>query len=615
MAPIATATFLIEARALLTPILKAIGEAASDSLQSRLALWKSGKNVDSLARQIEKTTKVKTLWNIDRAVSLYDFYYPSRVLYGSGVKKPIASLRELAPTGNVVIQGTVGQGKSIFIRFLCGQELRKKTTSNRVPLFVELKRIQGNTTIEQTIYEAFVGLGFDVDDELVTHYLHSGKVVLLLDAFDEIDEASVGSTISHLERLAHKHPALQMIVTSRPDSDIQRSSVFAVVKLAPLEPADHLDFLQRICEDKKQASTLHAAISKSAADVRRLLTTPLLLTLLVVVYKATQDIPDSVPGFYEQLFDVLFLRHDRSKAGFVRKRHTKLTDEQFRQAFEAFCFQARLRGKTSLGKLAFQECLGAAASILRCQIDTEAFKKELTKTACLMQDEGTDLSFIHKSVAEFHAASFIRHAPDGVAQAFYAQVQQAGRWHHWEQELKYLSTIDSYRYSRYFLVPVMQHLLAQFPKTSGQDAVATLIKIAGGDCCGIALGVGAKGHSWYRRSVTTGYGLSLLLSRFTSRLYDDVLGSGVDARQALEGLADAERDRTDQTRRVTIDDEEIAVSKMVGDKVLAPIAISALSTTFARFNDELTGAKEIIAREDSKLEFMKVLGPRLTGSR
>lgn len=93
----------------------------------------------SVARALHSITKVKTLWNIEREVSLYEFYYPATLDFPEAQRKPIASLGELGERQNFVIQGTAGQGKSIFLRYLCGQELSAQQSSGRMPIFVELR--------------------------------------------------------------------------------------------------------------------------------------------------------------------------------------------------------------------------------------------------------------------------------------------------------------------------------------------------------------------------------------------------------------------------------------------------------------------------------------------
>ena len=415
----------------------------------------------AIARSISKITHVKTLWNIDKEVSLYEFYYPSQIEFSKSVIKKVDSIKDLGKSQNFVIQGTAGQGKSIFLRYLCGQELRDEFTSGRIPIFVELRRIKQGQGVRSLIIESLQKFGISATDQLFDLYAESGKFVLLLDAFDEIDPALVQESLADIELLADRFAdTLQVIITSRPNADIQYSSRFRIFKLNHLRPSDHLPFFKKICTDKNQAEDLSKVISSSATDVKGLLTTPLMLTLLVMLYKSIQTVPDTVPRFYEELFDVLFYRHDHSKPGFRRKRFTNLDDTTIRNLFSAFCFYVRFNGYGTVTSQQLVECCELASDSVGAPVEPKKFKDEIVKTVCLMHEEGFELSFIHKSVAEYYAASFVKDSSDEFATQFYALACDAPE--DWELVLKFLSQIDKYRHAKYFMTACLSSAEAAF---------------------------------------------------------------------------------------------------------------------------------------------------------
>ncbi len=413
----------------------------------------------AIARSIQSITKVKTLWNIEKEVSLYDFYYPSSIEFSEGVRKRVNGARDFGSFGNFVIQGTAGQGKSIFLRYLCGQELDARYSAGRIPIFLELRRLRNDVNLNTLALQALERLKLPFTLEAWKTLAASGRVTLLLDAFDEIDPQLTERTVAEIETLVEVYrDQLQILVTSRPDADIQKSSSFRVVKLAPLSESDHQPFLKKICTDSEQSDSLMKALRASSAEVSNLLTTPLLMTLLVILYKSAQTIPDTVPKFYEELFDVLFYRHDHSKPGFRRKRFTSLDDSSVKRVFSAFCFFTRLENLGVLSSTQFQDICIRASESCDISVDATALRNELVKTICLMQEDGLELSFIHKSVAQYYAASFIAKSSEEFAQNFY----QLGKsqWS-WELELRFLSQIDRYRYARYFELPLLQEFGAE----------------------------------------------------------------------------------------------------------------------------------------------------------
>jgi hypothetical protein len=79
--------------------------------------------------------QVKTIWQREKKVKLSKFYYPAKVSFDTGITKTASTLKDIPQTGGVVIQGTVGQGRSVLLRYLCIQELSSHA-SGRIPVFL-----------------------------------------------------------------------------------------------------------------------------------------------------------------------------------------------------------------------------------------------------------------------------------------------------------------------------------------------------------------------------------------------------------------------------------------------------------------------------------------------
>jgi len=335
------------------------------------------------------------------------------------------------------------------------------SSSDRVPIFIELRRIRPEFGVDDLILEALQKYKLPHSHGAWGFFAESGKFVLLMDAFDEVDPLLSERTVAEIENIADLYSeTLQIIVTSRPDADIQKSARFRVCKLSPLSENDHLPFLKKICIEKEQAESLMKVLQANSTDIRELLTTPLMMTLLVILYKSLQTIPDTVPRFYEELFDVLFYRHDHSKPGFRRKRYTNLDDSKVKNLFSAFCFYVRLQGLGALTNAQLENCCERASKACNEPVESEKFKNELIKTICLMQQDGFEISFIHKSVAQYYAAAFVGRSGDEFAGHFYDLARKKGGW---ELELKFLSQIDTYRYAKKHEMPVLNSIAATLP--------------------------------------------------------------------------------------------------------------------------------------------------------
>ncbi|MDH0290566.1 NACHT domain-containing protein [Pseudomonas sp. GD04087] len=432
-------------------------ELGKDRFKSQLLKVKTTANINKIHRTISATHKVKTIWQIDKEVSLKSFYYPSSLII-DGVRTNINSIKKLPEETNIVIQGIVGQGKSIFLRYLSYQEIR---IGSRIPVFFELRRIEPGETLDLHIRKSLDNFGFNTSQESVDFLYSSGKIVLLLDGFDEISSEKVSKIINEIEGLSEKYPELKIVISSRPDSGIERSPYFRVYKLSPLQQEEIPDFLSKISNNKEKCTELSEAIKRSPSNIKELLTTPLMVTLLVLVYRAENKIPEQLADFYENLFLVLLSRHDKSKPGYIRERATDLNERKLQQVFEAFCYVTRKKELSTIQQIEMHSAAEQAFKLTATTCDTLDFIKDITKVSNLILEEGYTYHFIHKSVQEFYAASYIRSRPEETSAVFYSAMIYSQHYK-WRQEIRFLQQIDTYRYTKFLYIPSMSETLNRY---------------------------------------------------------------------------------------------------------------------------------------------------------
>lgn len=326
--------------------------------------------------------------------------------------------------------------------------------AKRLPVFIEMRSLSSKLTLQQAIIKQLSSYDIELDGDTLNYLQRSGRLAYLLDGFDELDESLEKEILYELEFLSQKFPELLIIVTSRPNNAIQKSAAFRVIPVAPLMPEDYVPFISKLGIAAVQAEQIREAIRNSPSRLASLISTPLMLTMVVIVYQSEYEIPETLPEFFDKLFHVVFTRHDKLKAAYSRKHYSGLSERKLQNLFEAFCFMSMQNGITrSLSIEQFEESFDAAQEYVEnCDCESEKFKLDLTKVACLMIEEGLDTTtFLHKSIMEYYAASFIRHSSDEVAAMFYKDIIQDSRY--WWEVLSFLREIDTFRYSRDFAIP------------------------------------------------------------------------------------------------------------------------------------------------------------------
>jgi predicted NACHT family NTPase len=410
-------------------------------------------------KHTQQLEKVKTMWQKEKIVSVSDFYFPSKIEFSSGRRKT-SNIDDLnADRESLVIQGTQGQGKSIFLRYLAIQQLKQKVDP-RIPIFVELKNCRSNKGVRELALEELKSMGFTPSHDTQDYYFECGKFVLLLDAFDEVEEEIIGDIFNEITNHIRQFEDTQIIITTRPDSEITKTGGITALKICPLDKVEIHPFLSKLGVSEEIARELAKNIQNSKTGIDHVINTPLLLTLAAILYQSYHELPDTLSEFYKQLFNVLFARHDRSKPGLKRPKATKLNETQLRRLFDAFSFVSQNNNKARVTEIQFLEFCNKSASAIQLPCDSSAFLKDIVSITCLMVRDGLEYAYVHKSVQEFHSAAFIANSSLEFAKKFYASIF-GPKIYTWRLTLDFLAEIDRLRWIEHYAQPLRTAFLRE----------------------------------------------------------------------------------------------------------------------------------------------------------
>lgn len=451
-----------------------IYQLVKSGAKSLAGRWKLNRTIERLPERIDQICRVKTLLHLEHPVDLRDIYYPPRFRKRSrdqgnegldfstwraesNDSPEFGSFAE-APPGPITIVGTAGQGKSTFLRWLAANTI---TTSNCLPLFIQLRDSDQHGVFDLICKEA-KDLRIELNEDLFNFLADSGRLVLLMDGFDEVPGSVRGEVLEGLESIANQHPNARLVTSTRPGSELVNSWCFSSLEMRPLEPRDHFSAIHAIEQQKSAADTLCAKLKTEAGGIRPLLTTPLMMTLMIVRFRVTHDVPASEVAFFRDILEVLLSRHDRvSKPGYARERKSGASDQQFRELFEMLAFRCReadrLRFESRGHAVRFtRDCLNYCKLP---ELNAEEVLSDLIRVTSLLVEDGAEIHWIHKLVPEFYSASFIANMKtDDFVQRFYDRVKSRG-WRPWQEELEFLALIDDYRLARFYYIDLLESVL------------------------------------------------------------------------------------------------------------------------------------------------------------
>ncbi|MCL6742320.1 NACHT domain-containing protein [Kosakonia sp. R1.Fl] len=372
-----------------------------------------------IEKHVSNALRMRTLHQREHDILLDDIYYPLTI-------KNIANDDNIIINDDCIIShsrilnivGIAGQGKSTILRKLFQNEIK---FGNRIPFFLELRRIE-NGSILDFLKITLESLGVDIkcEDYLIELLLQSGKIIIMLDGFDEIKANARLEILSQIKELNVRYNC-PVIVTSRPETEICRETSINNLLVQELDEQSQLGILQ-VISNQTEYDEISSVISNNA-QLKGTLKTPILINLLYVCYPYWDELPSNIVEFYNKLFITLYLKHDRMKS-WARERKSTLSTDDSLWCFSALCYFAMREevfefDTRTLTKYARKALKAASIPSKEC----EPFIDDIVNITCLIQQDGLDrYVFLHKSVQEYHAAYIISNLPQTIKLQFYESV-------------------------------------------------------------------------------------------------------------------------------------------------------------------------------------------------
>ena len=288
----------------------------------------------------------------------------------------------------------------------------------KVPIFIQLQRLNQsdldlNGLIQQTLSEN----KFKLDVEYIAKAIKEGHFVLFLDGLDEVIETRRQETSQSIQDFARVNDQNTVVVSSRPDQELEGWQEFTLLKVQPLS----LDLAHELVsklpyDDELKAKFLEELRTSLFKKHESFLSNPLLLSIMLLTYGQSANIPEKLNVFYNQAYEALFERHDALKGGYRRVRRTKLDIQDFAKVFSAFCLQSYDKGQLEFSRVEALDLIDKTKVIVSLDTSKEDFLKDSLQAVCLLVEDGLKIVFSHRSFQEYFTARFIAEAAGAVQQ-------------------------------------------------------------------------------------------------------------------------------------------------------------------------------------------------------
>lgn len=416
---------------------------------------------DHYLEYCEKNLEIKTLVSQDKYFHVDEIYIPIDIVQsGTQSRLEINNLTALDNDRAILIKGLAGQGKSTLLRKLLSNNAKR---FSRLPVFYELKNYNGGT-LELAISKSLSHFGVKISEYALKKLLSDSNVKIYLDAFDEVKPEFRIELIDEIKRFINSFKC-HVICTSRPNTEIDALSEFRTFSVCELTEEQIFGIIKKTASDQEKCDELCGALKRSPLHTKKdsILKSPILVVLFCISYNLGEDIPNTLSQFYSNIFDTVFHRHDNIKGKVYRERHWNDNRRIYRELFDCLCFISLRDGLNGFS----HDKLVKFVSISLRHINEEysvaekAVKELSSITNLIIEDGFNEYRFVHKSIQEFFAASFIISLQHDKKISFYKKCfNDYSFYTTFHNTLFFLEELDYYNYHEYGFIPAITNFLS-----------------------------------------------------------------------------------------------------------------------------------------------------------
>lgn len=231
------------------------------------------------------------------------------------IKERITGLAVFEKHQKLVVFGKPGAGKTTFMKYLAMSCLAGKFHGELVPIFVTLKvyaETKGAPSLQEYIFAELQQR--KVSQDAIERLLESGRVLILLDGLDEVRQEDDRRVEQDIKKFSRDWLQNRFAITCRIAAREYQFEKFTEVEVADFDDGQIETFVNNWFKgkDEPKAARLLEKLQNNQ-PVQELAKSPLLLTLLCLVFADRNDLPPKRSELYKEGLEVLMKKWDAKR--------------------------------------------------------------------------------------------------------------------------------------------------------------------------------------------------------------------------------------------------------------------------------------------------------------
>jgi NACHT domain len=415
---------------------------------------------DNVQKSISKCETVRNVLYRNQYASTDEKYVS--ISFKTDEAKDIADeqiLSALVHRRKILLRGRGGAGKTMFTKWSVLRLAERFENHQQIPIYVELREIKDvkDASFEQIVFKYVSTSRSRTTFLQFVEGLSIGLFAFILDAADEINKNDRTEICKKIMEFRHTFPECGILLTSRDFSEIEGMRGFERYSTRSLYKKEAISILERLDYDVDVKSALIKEVSiENASRHAFFLENPLMVTIMLLTYDQSKDIPTKRSAFYRRAFEALYERHDASKGIFRRDHHAGLPMDEFERIFSVFCFGTYTNGKLQIPESDLVPLFKEACKISDIDENPADIAKDAHESACLLVKEGHDYVFCHRSFQEYFVAVFLRDYRSDDIQELYDSALSRGQG---ENVIEFIYEMDRHSFDVNYVIPHLHRII------------------------------------------------------------------------------------------------------------------------------------------------------------
>jgi predicted NACHT family NTPase len=252
----------------------------------------------------------------------------------SGVQSPrIPALEAIDKYTKLMILGKPGSGKTTFLKYVALKYIEGMSKARLIPFFITLKdfaETDNQPSLLEYIIQSFnrygiepatniqIGLHNSILHKNITpieFLLREGRFCILLDGLDEVKESDIYRILQQIKDFSNLFAKNIFAITCRVAAREYTFEKFTEVEVADFDYGQIVTFTQQWFQAKNDPIKAKSFIEKLNQEpgIQDLASSPLLLTLLCLVFGESCNFPVNRSELYKEGLDVLLKKWDAKR--------------------------------------------------------------------------------------------------------------------------------------------------------------------------------------------------------------------------------------------------------------------------------------------------------------